>query len=48
MKAFIARYTLRDGSRGTLAIVAASSCDAIVCVIDTFGGELRSCAARPA
>jgi hypothetical protein len=48
MKPFIARYTLRNGVRGVLHVVAACSCDAIVTVLDTFGESLRSCSARRA
>lgn len=48
MKAYLARYTLRDGTRGVLHVIAACSCDAIVTVIDHFGEALRACSSRRA
>ena len=47
MHAYLARYTLRNGSRGVLHLVAACSCDAVVACIDTFGEALRTCSVRP-
>lgn len=44
---FLAKYTLRNGTRGTLHVIAASSCDAVVVTMHTFGGNLRTCSARP-
>ncbi|WP_157604322.1 hypothetical protein [Rhizobacter sp. Root1221] len=40
---FLAKYTLRNGARGTLHVIATCSCDAVVVAIDTFGGNLRTC-----
>lgn len=48
MRHFIAAYTLRNGTRGTLPVIARTSCDAILLALDTFGHELRRCSVRPA
>lgn len=47
MKTYLARYTLRNGVRGTLTIIATSSCAAILTTLDTFGEQVRCCSARP-
>ena len=47
MSTYLARYTLRNGARGVLHIIAASSCDAVVTAIDLFGTALRTCSVRP-
>lgn len=47
MKLYHARYTLRNGTCGALTLLAASSCAAVVMVLDTFGESLRTCAVRP-
>lgn len=48
MHPFIANYRLRDGQRGRLHILAASSCDAVIAAIDAFGEQLKACSVRPA
>lgn len=48
MRRFIATYTLADGTRGRLDVLARSSCEAVVAAIDAFGEALRLCSARPA
>ena len=48
MHAYLAHYTLRNGSRGVLHLIASCSCDTVVACIDTFGEALRTCAVRPA
>ena len=48
MKRYVARYTLRNGARGVLHVIARSSCDAVITAIDTFGERLRTCSVRPA
>lgn len=48
MKLYRTAYTLRNGARGVLHVIAACSCDAIVTAMDTFGDALRTCSARPA
>ena len=48
MRTFLARYTLRNGARGVLHVIAACSCDAVVTAIDTFGEQLRTCSVKPA
>jgi len=45
---FLAAYKLRNGARGTLDVLAASSCDAIVVALDLFGDALQMASARPA
>lgn len=46
MKRFVARYTLRDGTRGSFHALAACSCDVVITAIDTFGESLRTCCVR--
>lgn len=48
MKLYAARYTLRNGTRGVLHVIADSSAGAIVTALDTFGLQMRTCSARPA
>ena len=48
MKTYLARYTLRNGARGVLTVIAACSCDAVITAIDTFGLALRTCSVKPA
>jgi hypothetical protein len=48
MKHYLARYTLRNGARGVLHVVAACSCDAVITAIETFGEALRTCSVRAA
>ena len=42
------RYTLRNGARGTLSMIAASTTAAIVCALDLFGDRLRTASASSA
>lgn len=46
MTRYLAAYTLRNGTRGVLSVIAHKSCDAILMAIDTFGDQLRTCSAR--
>ena len=48
MNTYFARYTLRNGGRGVLTVIATSSCAAVMVAIDTFGDALRKCSVRPA
>ena len=48
MSTYLARYTLRNGARGVLHVIATSSCHAVIVAIDTFGDALRTCSVRPA
>lgn len=48
VRTYLARYTLRDGARGVLHVIAACSCDAVITAIDTFGEQLRTCSVRAA
>ncbi len=48
MRAVTVRYTLRNGHRGSLLCVAASTADAILQVLQIFGAQLRTCSARGA
>lgn len=41
-------YTLRNGHRGTLTCLAASTTAAILVALDTFGDSLRTASARTA
>lgn len=45
---FLTRYTLANGSRGTLHVMAHTSCDAILRALDLFGDRLRRVSARSA
>jgi hypothetical protein len=47
MRLFTASYTLPNGHRGELPVVARSTCAAIVLLLNLFG-ELRRCSVRPA
>jgi hypothetical protein len=40
-------YTLRDGTRGHLPCIAATSADAVLQALQRFGDDLRACSARP-
>lgn len=40
------RYVLRDGTRGTLHCLAASTADAVLLALATWGAALRTCSAR--
>ena len=46
MRLITLAYTLRNGHRGTLTCLAASTTAAILVAIDTFGASLRSASAR--
>jgi len=48
MKTYLARYTLCNGTRGTLRVIACSSWAAIDTVFATFPDQVRGCGARPA
>lgn len=48
MRLYLARYTLRNGTRGVLHVIADSSAGAIVTALDVFGWQMRTCSARPA
>jgi hypothetical protein len=47
MRLFTARFTLPNGHRGELPVVARSACDAVLTLLDLFG-DLRRCSVRPA
>jgi hypothetical protein len=40
------RYALRTGTRGTLHVLAGSTAEAIMHVMDVYGLALRACSAR--
>lgn len=46
MRAVDVRYTLRDGTRGHLQVLARSTAAAICHVMDLYGLALRACSAR--
>ena len=48
VRLYRAAYTLRNGTRGVLHVLARNTCGAVVIAIDTFGEQLRTCSARPA
>jgi hypothetical protein len=47
LSAYTCRYTLRNGARGVLTILASSSCAALISAMDHLGDALRTCSARP-
>ncbi len=48
MKRYLTRYTLSNGTRGALHVIAHSSWAAIDTVFATFPDQVRVCSARPA
>jgi hypothetical protein len=46
MRCYLVTYRLRNGARNTLHLIARSSCDAVITVMDLFGEQLRVCSAR--
>lgn len=43
---YLARYTLRNGTRGVLHVIAASSCAALDAMFATFPDQLAGCGVR--
>lgn len=41
MHAYVAKYALRNGARGTLHVISRNSCGVVVRVLDLFGTQLR-------
>lgn len=41
MRAYLARWATHDGSRGTCTVIAPSSCDAVVAILDAIAGIRR-------
>ncbi|MBY0469456.1 MAG: hypothetical protein K2Q07_10820 [Burkholderiaceae bacterium] len=48
IRAYTAKYRLRNGARGTLPILARNSCAAVLAILETFGDQVRSVAVKPA
>ena len=48
MRCFIARYVLHSGGRGSMTVVASSSCAAVVAMLDALGVDIRRLSVRPA
>ena len=48
MRAYLARYVLRSGARGTLTVIAASSCAAVIAAIDALQDDIQRLSVRPA
>ncbi len=48
MRTYLARYVLRSGVRGTLTLIARSSCDAVIAAIDALDDDLQRLSVRPA
>jgi len=44
---FLARYLLADGSRGTLRVLAPSTCGAVLIVLDALQDNVRRLSVRP-
>lgn len=47
MRPFACRYTLHDGTRGMLYMLAACSCDVVVAALDALGDQLHTCRVSP-
>lgn len=47
MKTYLTRYTLCNGTRGSLHVIAHSSWAASDAVFATFPDQVRVCSARP-
>lgn len=47
-RSYLCNYQLRNGARGQLTMLAASSCDAIIAVADCFGLRIQRLSVRPA
>lgn len=49
MRTFLARYVLRSGQRGTLTLIAPTSCDAVIQALDALDdAAIRCLSVRPA
>jgi hypothetical protein len=48
MRHFLATFTLRNGHKAQLDVVATDGCAAIVQLLDHFGQRLQRCSVRPA
>ena len=48
VRLFVVRYCLHNGARGVLAVLARSTCEALISVHDTFDGQVRASSGRPA
>ncbi|MES2959776.1 MAG: hypothetical protein V4792_16425 [Pseudomonadota bacterium] len=48
MTLYTAAYTLRNGHRAELQVIAADSCSAVLQLLDHFGCRLRCVSVRPA
>lgn len=47
-RAFVATYTTHAGTRGTLTVLARSSCDALIHILDALRDDVRRLSVRPA
>lgn len=47
MRPFACRYTLHNGTRGVLYMLAACSCDVVVAALDALGDQLHTCRVSP-
>lgn len=47
-RTFLASYSLQNGSRGTLHLIARDSCGCVVQLLDLFGPRVRRISVRPA
>lgn len=45
---YLARYRLANGARGTLHIIAATSCDAVMTVLELFGDRVHAISVKAA
>ena len=47
-RAFVATYTTHAGVRGTLTVLARSSCDAVIHILDALHDDVHRLSVRPA
>jgi hypothetical protein len=41
MHAYVAKYSLRNGARGSLHVTANNTCGVVIRMLDLFGSQLR-------
>lgn len=45
-RAYLCTYRLRNGATGTLTMLAASSCDAVIAMLDQLGDRIKRLSVR--
>lgn len=47
-RSYLCTYRLHNGAAGSLVMLAASSCDAVIAIAEQFDGRLKRLSVRPA